>query len=138
MNMRKNIGLRLSQARKEKNLTQEQLAERTSFSVSEISRIETGRNDAPLGTLKKLCDTWISDLIFYFMTVFHLILDFRHLRFSKLIRCSSLCRKKIRNTISKSFVPFPRCQKRIYHPKRKISRKCPFSLTKCPRFRQTK
>ena len=57
MNMRKNIGLRLSQARKEKNLTQEQLAERTSFSVSEISRIETGRNDAPLGTLKKLCDT---------------------------------------------------------------------------------
>lgn len=57
MNMRKNIGLRLSQARKEKNLTQEQLAERTSFSVSEISRIETGRNDSPLGTLKKLCDT---------------------------------------------------------------------------------
>ena len=43
MNMRKNIGLRLSQARKAKGLTQEQLAELASFSVSEISRIETGR-----------------------------------------------------------------------------------------------
>ena len=41
MNMRKNIGLRLSQARKVKGLTQEQLAELASFSVSEISRIET-------------------------------------------------------------------------------------------------
>ena len=51
MNMRKNIGLRLSQARKAKGLTQEQLAELASFSVSEISRAET-----PLTTLQKLCD----------------------------------------------------------------------------------
>ena len=56
MNMRKNIGLRLSQARKAKGLTQEQLAELASFSVSEISRIETGRAETPLTTLQKLCD----------------------------------------------------------------------------------
>lgn len=56
MNMRKNIGLRLSQARKAKGLTQEQLAELTSFSVSEISRIETGKTETPLTTLLKLCD----------------------------------------------------------------------------------
>ena len=56
MNMRKNIGLRLSQARKVKGLTQEQLAELASFSVSEISRIETGRAETPLTTLQKLCD----------------------------------------------------------------------------------
>lgn len=56
MNMRKNIGLRLSQARKAKGLTQEQLAELASFSVSEINRIETGRAETPLTTLQKLCD----------------------------------------------------------------------------------
>ena len=54
MNMRKNIGLRLSRARKAKGLTQEQLAELASFSVSEISRIETGRAETPLTTLQKL------------------------------------------------------------------------------------
>lgn len=50
------IGLRLCEARKAKKLTQEQLSERTDISVSEISRIETGRNSTTIDTLLRFCD----------------------------------------------------------------------------------
>ena len=42
------IGTRLSQARKTKKLTQEQFSEIIGMSVSEISRIETGKILLPL------------------------------------------------------------------------------------------
>lgn len=54
--MKDAIGRRLYQARKGKNLTQEQLAEMLGMSVSAISRIETGRNVTSLETLIKICD----------------------------------------------------------------------------------
>lgn len=50
------IRKRLSQARKAKKLTQEQLSELIGVSVSEISRIETGRNSTTIDTLMKFCD----------------------------------------------------------------------------------
>ena len=48
--MENSIGKRLSQARKAKKLTQEQLSELIGVSVSEISRIETGRNSTTIDT----------------------------------------------------------------------------------------
>ena len=54
--MENSIGKRLSQARKAKKLTQEQLSELIGVSVSEISRIETGRNSTTIDTLMKFCD----------------------------------------------------------------------------------
>lgn len=54
--MDKLIGSRISQARKAKQLTQENLAEFSGMSVSAISRIETGKNSTSLKTLCKFCD----------------------------------------------------------------------------------
>lgn len=54
--MDKQIGSRISQARKIKQLTQENLAELSGMSVSAISRIETGKNSTSLRTLYKFCD----------------------------------------------------------------------------------
>lgn len=45
------IGSRIAQARKNKNLSQEQLAELCNIAPCTISRIETGRNSAPVKTL---------------------------------------------------------------------------------------
>ena len=50
------LGDTIRRARMDNKMTQEQLAELASFSVSEISRIETGRAETPLTTLQKLCD----------------------------------------------------------------------------------
>lgn len=44
------------EARKEKNLTQKQLAERTGIDQSDISKIETGNANPALSTLKRLAD----------------------------------------------------------------------------------
>ncbi|MDO4276772.1 MAG: helix-turn-helix transcriptional regulator [Eubacteriales bacterium] len=54
--MKNYVGNRLREARKQKNITQEQLSELTDVSVSEISRIETGRNSTTIDTLLKFCD----------------------------------------------------------------------------------
>lgn len=50
-NAEKLIGNRIAQARKNKNLSQEQLAELCNIAPCTISRIETGRNSAPVKTL---------------------------------------------------------------------------------------
>ena len=47
------LGDTIRRARMDNKMTQEQLAELASFSVSEISRIETGRAETPLTTLQK-------------------------------------------------------------------------------------
>ncbi len=54
--MDKMIGKRICQARKAKQLTQEDLSDLSGLSVSAISRIETGSNSTSLKTLKHLCD----------------------------------------------------------------------------------
>lgn len=65
------IGKRLSQARKANNLTQEQFSELTGISVSEISRIETGRNSTTIDTLLKFSEVLkigLDDLLYdYFL-----------------------------------------------------------------------
>lgn len=50
------LGKRLSEARKAKNLTQEAFSELTGMSVSEISRIETGKTLSSLETLLHFCE----------------------------------------------------------------------------------
>jgi DNA-binding XRE family transcriptional regulator len=50
------LGVMLKEARKEANLTQEQLAEKTGTKKSYISRIETGKSDIQLGTFYKLIE----------------------------------------------------------------------------------
>lgn len=54
--MKKEIGLRLKHTRQMKHLTQEELAELTDFSVSQIRRLETGRRLPSLEVLCLLCD----------------------------------------------------------------------------------
>lgn len=54
--MDKMIGKRICQARKTKQLTQEDLSDLSGLSVSAISRIETGRNSTSLKTLVQLCN----------------------------------------------------------------------------------
>ncbi len=49
------IGKRISEARTNKSLTQEELSERCHISVSTLSRIETGHNSTPLKTLMIIC-----------------------------------------------------------------------------------
>ena len=52
----KKIGAFLKQCRKEKNLTQEQLAEKFGVSVRTVSRWETGSNMPDLSILVELAD----------------------------------------------------------------------------------
>lgn len=49
------IGMRLKQARIDKNLTQEQLAEKLDVSVAYISRIERGTTQINLKRLAEIC-----------------------------------------------------------------------------------
>lgn len=51
------LGVMLKQARKDANLTQEELAEKTGTKKSYISRIERGLNDIQISTYKKLIET---------------------------------------------------------------------------------
>ena len=51
------LGVMLKEARKEANLTQEQLAEKTGTKKSYISRIERGLSDIQLSTYYKLIET---------------------------------------------------------------------------------
>jgi ribosome-binding protein aMBF1 (putative translation factor) len=50
------LGVMLKEARKEANLTQEQLAERTGTKKSYISRIERGMSDIQVSTYQKLIE----------------------------------------------------------------------------------
>lgn len=113
MNMRKNIGLRLSQARKAKGLTQEQLAELASFSVSEISRIETGRAETPLTTLQKLCDVLQIGLDFLLYDCFPNKTGFTNPTIQQIMYCSHLHRKKSRRFALKLSSKFTSCRIKI-------------------------
>lgn len=50
------LGIMLREARKEANLTQEQLAQRTGTKKSYISRIERGKSDIQITTYHKLVE----------------------------------------------------------------------------------
>ena len=58
----KKIGAYLKQCRKEKNLTQEQLAEKFGVSSRTVSRWETGSNMPDLSILVELADYYDMDL----------------------------------------------------------------------------
>lgn len=50
------LGVMLKQARKESNITQQELAERTGTKKSYISRIERGKSDIQISTYSKLIE----------------------------------------------------------------------------------
>lgn len=50
------LGENLRAAREKRELTQEQLSERTGVQAGEISRIETGKRDPQVSTVLKLAD----------------------------------------------------------------------------------
>ena len=50
------LGVMLKEARREANMTQEELAERTGTKKSYISRIERGKSDIQLSTYNKLIE----------------------------------------------------------------------------------
>ena len=65
--MKNTIGTRLRQARKDKHLTQSQLAELSNVSTPEIGRIENDRVSATIDTLLSLCtelDIGLDHLLF--------------------------------------------------------------------------
>ena len=51
------IGVMLKEARRQANITQEQLAEKTGTKKSYISRIERGKSDIQISTYYKLIET---------------------------------------------------------------------------------
>jgi len=56
MTERERIGVRISELRKAKGLTQEQLAEKTGFTQSNIWRVETGKYSVGIDILAKLAE----------------------------------------------------------------------------------
>ena len=56
MTERERIGARIAELRKQKGLTQEQLAEKTGFTQSNIWRVETGRYSVGIDILAKLAE----------------------------------------------------------------------------------
>jgi DNA-binding XRE family transcriptional regulator len=58
------LGVMLKEARKEANLTQEELAARTGTKKRYISRIETGKSDIQLGTFYKLIEIGLGKTLY--------------------------------------------------------------------------
>ena len=56
------LGLRIKELRKSKKLTQEDLAYNQDISLSQIARIETGKLNPTICTLKKIADGLSVDL----------------------------------------------------------------------------
>ncbi|MBW3568801.1 helix-turn-helix domain-containing protein [Candidatus Parcubacteria bacterium] len=65
----KNFGKRLAIARKNKGLTQQQLAEEAGLSVVAIAYLETGKRWARIGTLNKLSKCLNVDISDFFKGV---------------------------------------------------------------------
>ena len=57
MNNKKLLGKRIKEIRKQKNLTQEQLAELIQIETGSLSAIESGRHFPSLPTLEKISET---------------------------------------------------------------------------------
>ncbi|KAA6332889.1 hypothetical protein EZS27_018645 [termite gut metagenome] len=52
----KKIGLKITELRERKNITQQELAYRCDFEKSNMSRIEKGKTNLTIGTLLKICE----------------------------------------------------------------------------------
>ena len=76
--MKKNtIGKRIAEARINLNITQEQLEELSGFSVSTISRFETGRTQPSIENLIKLSKVLNVESTISFMILFLIMKQFR-------------------------------------------------------------
>ena len=64
MNTRKDFGQRIVAIRNEKNITQEQLAEKADVTRNNISRIENGKYNPGLDILLRIGDALVSDLLY--------------------------------------------------------------------------
>lgn len=54
MDLKKNLGKRIQELRKNQGITQEKLAEQISIDITSLSKIETGRNYPQPETLEKI------------------------------------------------------------------------------------
>ena len=76
--MKKNtIGKRIAEARINLNITQEQLEELSGFSVSTISRFETGRTQPSIENLIKLSKVLNVGIDYFLMILFLIMKQFR-------------------------------------------------------------
>lgn len=66
MNLKQHIGLKVKSARREKGLTQEQLAERIGKAVETLSNIERGAALTGLETLAQIAQVTDKPMVFFF------------------------------------------------------------------------
>ena len=60
------LGLRIKEIRKQKHITQEQLAEMVNLDFGYISKLEVGRNFPKIGTLEKIAEVLEVELSEFF------------------------------------------------------------------------
>jgi transcriptional regulator with XRE-family HTH domain len=56
MNAREQIGLQLMEARKKKQMTQQEVADQAGITRPNLSRIESGKYNASIDIISKVCD----------------------------------------------------------------------------------
>lgn len=56
MNIREQIGLQLMEARKKKQMTQQEVADKAGITRANLSRIEGGKYNASIDILSRVCD----------------------------------------------------------------------------------
>lgn len=56
MNAREQIGLQLMEARKKKQMTQQEVADKAGITRANLSRIEAGKYNASIDILSRVCD----------------------------------------------------------------------------------
>ncbi len=60
------LGLKIKEIRKQKHITQEELAEMVNLDMGYISKLEVGRNFPKIGTLEKIAEVLHVDLADFF------------------------------------------------------------------------
>ena len=66
MDTKELLGLKIKELRKQKKLTQEQLAEKLNLDIGYISKLEVGRNFPTIGTLEKIAKVLQVELCEFF------------------------------------------------------------------------
>ncbi len=77
MQTRELLGLKIKELRKQKHLTQEQLAEMVELDIGYISKLEVGRNFPKIGTLEKIAKALDVELALLFQFTPTKDIDFR-------------------------------------------------------------
>lgn len=62
MNHRERIGQRIAKIRKERGITQEQLAEMSGIDRTNVNKIERGRYNVSIDILQKICDVLVVNI----------------------------------------------------------------------------